>query len=61
MKFPATNKIRQRSFGENAKLLEELAARPDLDRIIKMYFVGLGILIITIFSIIVTVRLALAI
>lgn len=61
MRFPATNKFKQRTFGENAKLLEELAARPDINKVIKAYFVGLGIFLITIFSIIATVRLALAI
>jgi len=61
MRFPATNKFKQKTFGENAKLLEDLASRPDVNKIIKAYFAGLGIFLITIFLIIATVRLALAI
>ncbi|MDF1498533.1 MAG: hypothetical protein P1P85_04245 [Patescibacteria group bacterium] len=59
MKFPATNKIHQEKFGDNAKLLEELCDRKDFKKIIKSYFILLGVFLITLFSTIITVRLAL--
>ena len=62
MKLPPTNKIHQdEKFGENAKLLEELLDRKDFKKITKSYFVLLAIFLITIFSIIVTVKFALSI
>ena len=62
MRFPPTNKIKQdEKFGENAKLLEELLDRKDFNKITKSYFVLLSIFLVTIFSIIVTVKFALSI
>ncbi len=62
MKFPTTNKFRRdEKFGENAKLLEKLLDRKDFKKMVKSYFVLLSIFLITIFSIIVTVELALSI
>lgn len=62
MLFPDTNKISQQmpedSIESNAKLLEQLLSKANWKRLLSFYFTGLGILLITIFSILVVIRLA---
>lgn len=62
MRFPETNKIHQNfeeSFGMNAQLLEEAMKRAHWRYIIGVYFAGLGIFLVTMFLLIVVVRIAL--
>ena len=64
MKFPATNKIHKEKpvdeqFGENAKALEEMLSKINWFYLNKIYFAGLGVFLVSIFLIIVVIRLAL--
>lgn len=66
MRFPQTNKIHQEQpiderFGENAKALEEILSKINWRFLLKVYFAGLGVFLLTLFLIIVIVRLALII
>jgi hypothetical protein len=61
MDFPKGNKLTKGLTEEvesSAKLLEEHLARINYKLFIKTYFIGLSIFLVTLFSIIVTVRLA---
>lgn len=63
--FPNTNKIPQQlpedMLEGNAKLLEQLLSSANWKKLMYFYFCGLGILLVTLFSIIVVIRLALSI
>ncbi len=64
MDFPQTNKVHQdlnEQFGDNAKLLEEAAKKIDWQFFTKLYFAGLGVLLVSIFALIVVIKAALAI
>jgi len=64
MKFGSTNKIHQDindRFGENAALLEERLKVINWRIFLKFYFALLGILLVTIFALIVVVKTALVI
>lgn len=64
MDFPQTNKVHRdlnEQFGNNAKLLEEAAKIVDWQYFIKLYFAGLGILLVSLFALIVVIKAALVI
>ena len=64
MDFPRTNKIHQdlnEQFGDNAKLLEDVAKKIDWHFFTKLYFAGLGVLLVSIFALIVVIKAALVI
>lgn len=67
MSFPETNKIKQEeksvesSTLENAKLLEQMVNKVDWKVLAKAWALGLIMLCITLFAIIVTIKLALII
>lgn len=61
MKFPSTNKHHQSleaEFGENAKVLEDLLTRINKPLFFKWFFIVLGLVCISLFFIIVVIRLA---
>ena len=62
MEFPSINKIHQEagSVGENAKLLEEKIKSINWNVFVRFYFTCLGIFLVSIFSIIFIVKLALS-
>ncbi len=62
MRFPDTNKHNQaifERFGTSLDVLDEFLSKIKLRKFTRYYFAFLGIFLITIFSIIVVVRLAL--
>lgn len=61
MKFPSTNKIPSEPFGDNIKALEEMSKEIDWNRAMKMYFIGLGVVALTLFVIVFAVNLAISI
>jgi len=68
LKFPQTNRpydgekkeaeVIKEAFGQNAHLIEEMAKKIDWKLLTQTYFKILAIVLFTIFSLIVTVRLA---
>lgn len=61
MKFPHTNKLEDglpEAIQSSAELLDEHLKKVDYKLFAKAYFIGLGIFLITLFSIIATVRIA---
>lgn len=63
MNFPQTNKIKQTQntedkFGENVKALDEILNKINWRFFAKVYFSLLGVLLISLFLIIVIVRIA---
>jgi len=61
MNFPPTNKLNEglpEAVESSAELLQEHLKKVDYRLFTKAYFYGLGVLLITLFSIIATVRLA---
>lgn len=60
MDFPETNHIKQsqEKFGNNAKLLEEQAKQINWDLLTKTFFKFYSLFLISLFLLIVTVRLA---
>ena len=61
MNFPPTNKLNEglpQQVESSAELLQEHLKKVDYKFLAKVYFYGLGIFLITLFSIIVTIRLA---
>ena len=64
MKFPNTNKVHQdlhETFGENAALLEEKLKAINWRLFLKFYFAALGVLLVSLFALIVVVKAALVI
>ncbi len=64
MKFPPTNKKHQdinSSFGENAVALEEHLKNINWHLFVKSYFAVFGIILVSIFALIIVIRAALAI
>ena len=61
MNFPPTNKLNEgipEAVESSAELLQEHLKKIDYKFLVRTYFLGLGIFLITLFSIIATVRLA---
>lgn len=64
MKFPSTNKVHRdlnESFGDNAKILEEKLRSVEWRFFLKFYAAAFGIAVLSLFVLIVVVRLALTI
>lgn len=63
MNFPHTNKLNDgvpNPVESSAELLESMAKTTDFKYLLKIYFCMLGVLLITLFSIITTIRLAIS-
>lgn len=65
MEFPDTNKQEQDpkiegAVGDNAKALEMILKRVDWKFLVRAYFIGLFLLLVTLFSIIVVVKAGLS-
>lgn len=61
MNFPPTNKLNEglpETVESSAEILQEHLKKVDYRFLIKTYFLGLGIFLITLFTIIATFRLA---
>ena len=61
MNFPHTNKLNEglpEQVESSAELLQEHLKKVDYKYLARIYFYGLGIFLITLFSIIATIRLA---
>ena len=64
MRFPDTNKQHQdlhSRMGQNAELLEEQLKKINWRLFVKVYFAALGILLVSLFALIVVVKAALVI
>jgi hypothetical protein len=62
MNFPDTNKIRkpeiEEDMGENVKLLNDFIERHNWKKLINFYWLAFGIVTVSIFVLIVVIRLA---
>lgn len=65
MKFPSTNKIKKpvidQNAGENLALLEQKIQKANWRYLLKAYAVILGVVLVSLFLLIVVIRLALSI
>lgn len=63
MNFPHTNKLNEglpNPVESSAELLESIAKKTDFKYLAKVYFSILGVFLITLFSVITTIRLAIS-